>query len=240
MDREVQGTRGPIPGLAPCAELTEFYGFYQDSTIVGTSLETMTYNYAPSRGMLGHCIYFGAWLATSVLLPGLGRAQQSNVLSHGVGAGDTLNLGQRPSTESQRPVDSYEPSMSVATLVRPAGEPDKLTPLVTFGGNPDSRISVVGTAASYHWNEAALHLRESSQADTGAHQGNRTMHIVVGAVAGVLGGVLLGKSVDKGRAGCGQERSGAVCDWGSSLYEPVFGAIGAVVGGIVGALLPHD
>ena len=53
-------------------------------------------------------------------------------------------------------------------------------------------------------------------------------------------GVLLGKSVDKGTTGCGQERSGAFCDWGSGLYEPVFGAIGAVVGGIVGALLPHD
>ena len=186
-------------------------------------------------------IYLRVWLTMIVLLPSLGQAQQSNVLSHGVGVGDTLELGQRIRTESQRPGDGYEPSMSVATLLRPAVEPDKRTPLVAFGGDSDSRMSAVGTAGSYRWHDAALHLRESIQADTSTHQSNRGMHIVVGAVAGILGGVLLGKSVDKGTAGCGHEQSGGgACDWGSGLYEPVLGAIGAVVGGIVGALIPHD
>ena len=188
-------------------------------------------------------IYLHAWLTTMVLLPSLGHAQQPNVLSQDLGAGDTVELGQGISARSQRSLESNELTLAAARLPGPAFDAEEQAPFAAtgrFGGYPDSRWSAGSTTASHSWYTAAIHPRESSHADTNAHPSSRTMHIVVGAVAGVLGGVLLGKSVDKGTAGCGQEQSGAFCDWGSGLYEPVFGAIGAVVGGVVGALLPHD
>ena len=82
---------------------------------------------------------------------------------------------------------------------------------------------------------------ESAGADSTSHKSNRSRHIAIGVVAGLVGGVLVGKAVDGGRAGCGNEQrgGGGTCDWGSGLYEPVLGLVGAVIGGIVGAILPH-
>ena len=82
---------------------------------------------------------------------------------------------------------------------------------------------------------------EVNATDSINHESNRSRHIVIGVVAGLVGGVLVGKAVDGGRAGCGNEQrgGGGTCDWGSGLYEPILGLVGAVIGGIVGAILPH-
>lgn len=70
--------------------------------------------------------------------------------------------------------------------------------------------------------------------------GNRRLHAVIGAGIGFAAGFIVGKSVDGGRAGCNREGSGQNCDWLSGYEEIIGGLAGAAIGGVIGALLPHD
>jgi hypothetical protein len=70
--------------------------------------------------------------------------------------------------------------------------------------------------------------------------GNRRLHIVIGAGIGFAAGFIVGKSVDGGRAGCNREGSGLNCDWLSGYEEIIGGLAGAALGGVIGAVLPHD
>ena len=189
-------------------------------------------------------ISLGILFTAVVLLPSVARAQRSAGLSPDRDVRDTPELGNRISTGSQQPLSRSRLSVVFAPSLRQSVELDKPVPSVVtsqVGVHPGLRLPHDGTAAEYQWSESASHLNESSKVDTSSHQSNRTTHIVIGVVAGVVGGVLLGKSVDKGRAGCGHEQSGGgTCDWGSGVYEPLFGAIGGAIGGVVGALLPHN
>jgi len=188
-------------------------------------------------------ISLGILFTAVVLLPSVARAQQAAGLSPDRDMRDTPELGNRISTGSQQPLSRSRLSVVFAPSLRQSVELDKPVPSVVtsqVGVHPGLRLPHDGTAAEYQWSESASHLNESSKVDTSSHQSNRTTHIVIGVVAGVVGGVLLGKSVDKGRAGCGHEQSGRTCDWGSGVYEPLFGASGGAIGGVVGALLPHN
>ena len=107
-----------------------------------------------------------------------------------------------------------------------------------LGLHAESRLAASG-AVGYRL-PASVFPPMSASADSTAHVGNRSMHIAIGVVAGMVAGVLLGKSVDKGTAGCGHEQSGSVCTWGSGLYVPVFGLVLGAVGGVIGAFVPHN
>lgn len=107
-----------------------------------------------------------------------------------------------------------------------------------LGVHAESRLTA-SSAVGYRL-PASVFPPTSASADSTAHVGNRSMHIAIGVVAGMVAGVLLGKSVDKGTAGCGHEQSGSVCTWGSGLYVPVFGLVLGAVGGVIGAFVPHS
>ena len=83
---------------------------------------------------------------------------------------------------------------------------------------------------------AGMAVRDS----TAARMGNRRLHAVIGAGIGFAAGFITGKSVDGGRAGCNREGSGQNCDWLSGYEEIIGGLAGAAIGGVIGALLPHN
>jgi hypothetical protein len=200
-------------------------------------------NYSPSRAKFMYRVSLRVLFTTIVLLPGLARAQRSPGVLRDIGVRNAPDIGNRISTGSRQPLGRSGLSVVFAPTLRQPVESDNPVPLVVtsqFGIHSVSQSPRDRTTTGYHWAVSSLQLGESSKVDTSSHHRNRTTHIVIGVVAGVVGGVLLGKSVDKGRAGCGEERSGATCDWGSGLYEPLFGVIGGAIGGVVGALVPHS
>ena len=167
-----------------------------------------------------------------IFLPSLAGAQRTGVRW-------ILDPAGSLSVDSQAAAGRTVESAGFPLAPGASAQPPALAVIRQFGAHPDSRLPHASTVAEHHWLGSASQLSESSKADTSSHESNRSMHVVIGVVAGVVAGVLLGKAVDKGRAGCDNEQSGKTCDWGSGLYEPVFGAIGGLIGGVVGASLPH-
>jgi len=176
-------------------------------------------------------------LTTLVLLPSLAVAQRTGAAFSVSGVRWIPEPTGSMSIDSQLAMGRTE--KSAESVPAPDTSDQQTAPAVLrqFGVHSDLQLPH-GSTVSRHASLGLASLSESSKADTSSHDSNRSMHVVIGVVAGVVAGVLLGKAVDKGRAGCGREQSGTTCDWGSGLYEPVFGAIGGLLGGVAGAFLP--
>ena len=178
-------------------------------------------------------------LIASVLVPTVTGAQRPVEFTGVVTA--SSELGNSSGTEPLRPLDRIQRLAVLSATPRAAlsaSTPAAAAAARQFGGESDSSLPLA--ISEHRRSQSALHMGELSGADTTTQESNRHMHIVIGAVVGLVAGVMLGKTVDKGTAGCGHEQSGLTCTWGSGLYVPVFGLTGFAIGGVVGALLPHN